>query len=106
MIILEDSRGDVLPVALYNFLSDGLHGKDSNAITSTMFQKECTIRIAEPLFKIFRDGSRGVRVDCPNEIVILHDGDVERGEENKEDKEEAIRGAKVLGDVFLSQRAI
>jgi len=68
-----------------------------------MFPKGCTIRIAEPLYKIFRDGSRGVRVDCPNEVIVLDDGAVERGEENEEDKEEAIRRAKVAGDVFLSK---
>lgn len=68
--ILEDDSGNIVPIALYNFLPDGLHGKDSDDIAALKLPKGCTVRIAEPLYKVFRDGSRGLRVDDPSEIEV------------------------------------
>mmetsp|Transcript_11305 Transcript_11305/g.24868 ORF Transcript_11305/g.24868 Transcript_11305/m.24868 type:complete len:772 (-) Transcript_11305:116-2431(-) len=82
--ILEDSNGDVILLALYNFLPDGLHGRESIPVASGKIPKGCSIRIAEPFQKVFRDGSRGIRIDDPNDISVIssEDGkDVTAGEE-------------------------
>lgn len=56
--IPEDSNGDTVLVVLYNFLPDhGLHGDQSAALASAKIPKGCTVRIAEPFLKVFRDGS-------------------------------------------------
>ena len=74
--ILEDKNGDVLLIALYNFLPDGVSGSAADPIASAKIPKGCTVRIAEPFLKVFKDGSRGVRIDNPSEItVVLQDGE-------------------------------
>jgi hypothetical protein len=60
--ILQDSNGDVILVALYNFLPDGLHGEESVPIASMKIPKGGRTKIAAPCMKVFRDGSRGIRM--------------------------------------------
>jgi len=81
--ILEDSHGDVILVALYNFLPEGLYGEESVPIASTKIPKGATVRIAAPFMKVFRDGSRGLRIDNPNEISVISSGKANGGSERK-----------------------
>lgn len=83
-IMLEDSNGDIIPVALYNFLPDVLYGRASIPVVSAKISKGCTIRIAEPFQKLFRDGSRGIRVDDPNDISVIADWGGEGDESTEE----------------------
>ena len=69
--VFEDSNGDVIHVALYNFLPDGLNGRESIPMASTKFPMGATVRFAEPFFKIFQDGCRGIRIDNPNDISVV-----------------------------------
>jgi hypothetical protein len=59
---LEDTNGDVILVALYNFLPDGLYGRESIPLASSKLPMGATVRIAGPFLKIFQDGSRGIRI--------------------------------------------
>ena len=69
--ILEDANGDVILMALYNFLPDGLYGRDAIPVASTKLPVGATVRIAGPFLKIFQDGSRGIRIDNPNDISVV-----------------------------------
>jgi len=69
--IMEDKNGDVLLVALYNFLPAGVSGSDADPIASAKIPKGCKVRIAEPFLKVFKDGSRGVRIDNPSDITVV-----------------------------------
>jgi tetratricopeptide (TPR) repeat protein len=81
--ILEDSNGDVILIALYNFLPEGLYGPESVPVASAKIPKGATVRIAEPLMKVFRDGSRGLRIDNPNEISVISSGKANKGSEKQ-----------------------
>ena len=72
--IMEDSNGDVVLIALYNFLPDGLYGRDSIPLASTKLPPGASVRIAGPFLKIFQDGSRGIRIDNPNDISVISSG--------------------------------
>ena len=72
--ILEDSNGDVVLMALYNFLPDGLYGRESIPLASSKIPFGATVRIAGPFLKIFQDGSRGIRIDNPNDISVVSSG--------------------------------
>eukprot|EP00804_Cyclotella_cryptica_P026630 CCRYP_019086-RB/>CCRYP_019086-RB protein AED:0.01 eAED:0.01 QI:2437/1/1/1/0.33/0.25/4/1797/740 len=58
--LLEDLQGDVVEVAVYNT------PKDSFSKTFALGREVC---IFEPFFKIRADGSAGIRVDKPGEIL-------------------------------------
>mmetsp|Transcript_27043 Transcript_27043/g.57962 ORF Transcript_27043/g.57962 Transcript_27043/m.57962 type:complete len:767 (+) Transcript_27043:44-2344(+) len=97
--ILEDSNGDVILVALYNLLPDGLHGEDSVAVASAKIPKGGTIRIAEPYMKVFRDGSRGIRIDDPSDIfMIVGDGS------DSVNEDVALANAKALGNSLVQKK--
>jgi tetratricopeptide (TPR) repeat protein len=57
-------------VAFYNVLPAGLCGTDAEQLLRAKFPLGATIKVAEPFFKIFRDGSRGVRVDDPSDLLV------------------------------------
>jgi tetratricopeptide (TPR) repeat protein len=97
--ILEDSHGDTILLALYNFLPDGLHGEESVPVASAKIPKGCTVRIACPFMKVFLDGSRGIRIDDPNEVsVISRDGTASTNEES------AMTEAKSLGNSLVQKK--
>ena len=98
--ILEDSNGDVILMALYNFLPDGLHGPESNPVASAKIPKGCTIRIVEPFQKVFRDGSRGIRVDNPNDISVIS----EAGDGRVFDEESFLSRAKMAGNGLVQKK--
>jgi tetratricopeptide (TPR) repeat protein len=81
--ILEDAHGDVILVALYNFLPEGLFGEESVPVASAKIPKGATVRIAAPFMKVFRDGSRGLRIDNPSEISVVSSGKASGGSERQ-----------------------
>ncbi len=87
----------VMPLflALFNLLPDGLHGDDSIPLASKFIPKRCTVHIVEPFLKVFRDGSRGLRIDDPSDIIVLSRDD------RAENEEEALSNAKMLGNKFV-----
>ena len=93
--VLEDCNGDAVVLALYNLLPDGLHGDDSIPLASKFIPKRCTVCIVEPFLKVFRDGSRGLRIDDPSDIIVLSRDD------RAENEEEALSNAKMLGNKFV-----
>lgn len=96
---LEDSNGDVILLALYNFLPDGLHGEAAVPIASQKIPKGGKIKVAAPFMKIFRDGSRGIRIDNPNDIIVS------TGNEDTETIEgPALLQAKKLGNDFVAKK--
>jgi len=95
--ILEDSNGDVVLIALYNFLPEGLHGEESVPVASAKIPKGATVRIAAPFMKVFRDGSRGLRIDNPNEISVISSGKVS----GKIDERRVLLEAKKAGNQLV-----
>ena len=70
--IMEDSNGDVVLIALYNFLPDGLYGRDSIPLASTKLPPVASVRIAGPFLKIFQDGSRGLELTTLTTYQLFH----------------------------------
>lgn len=56
------------------------------------------MRIVEPFLKVFRDGSRGLRIDDPSDIIVLSRDD------RAENEEEALSNAKMLGNKFVGKK--
>ena len=99
--ILEDSHGDVILVALYNFLPEGLYGDESVPVASAKIPKGATVRIAAPFMKVFRDGSRGLRIDNPNEISVVSACQVKGGEGSER---EVLLEAKNAGNQLVKKK--
>jgi len=68
--IMEDESGDVVKVALYNALADGVpnHPQARYAAANSVLPRGQAVAIVEPYYKMFADGTRGVRVDNPNDL--------------------------------------
>ena len=64
---LEDDKGDFVQLALYNMLTSETNKMQ---IAELEFPRGLTLKISEPFYKIFRDGSRGIRIDSPNEMHV------------------------------------
>ena len=99
--ILEDSNGDVVLIALYNFLPEGLFGEESVPVASAKIPKEASVRITAPFMKVFRDGSRGLRIDNPNEISVISAGKVNGG---KGEKQVLIEAKKAGNQLVKTQK--
>ncbi|KAL3775629.1 hypothetical protein ACHAWO_001896 [Cyclotella atomus] len=97
--ILQDSNGDVILVALYNFLPDGLHGEESVPIASMKIPKGGRTKIAAPCMKVFRDGSRGIRIDNPSDIQLL----TENVDDNNDEVSAPLQ-AKKLGNDLVAKK--
>jgi len=69
---IRDEQGSHIQVALYNMLPSDPNLKQT--VAESKFKPGTVVRIAEPFYKIFRDGKRGIRVDSPNELQILPGG--------------------------------
>lgn len=63
--IIEDKYGDIIYISFYNLISD-VHWQSANAI----FPKLTNIIILEPFYKLRNDGTLGIRVDDPNDVVF------------------------------------
>lgn len=95
--IMEDKNGDVLLIALYNFLPDGVSGSDADAIASAKLPKGSTVRISEPFLKVFKDGSRGVRIDNASDITVVLQDKVTN-------KDESLEKAKANGNSYFQKK--
>jgi tetratricopeptide (TPR) repeat protein len=69
-VLIQDSSDNVLLVCFYNLLPEGVRGVDAEILLQEKFPMGATIRVVEPFLKIFRDGSRGIRVDNPADIEV------------------------------------
>jgi hypothetical protein len=101
--LLEDSNGDVILAIVYNILPDGLRGRASIPFASTRLPSGATIRIVEPFFKIFQDGSRGIRIDNPSDISIVSSVKYEGAAVDK-NEEEALRNANNSGNTLVKAK--
>ncbi len=99
--ILEDSNGDVILMALYNFLPDGLYGRESVPLASSKLPMGANVRIAGPFLKIFQDGSRGIRIDNPNDISVISSG---ISASRSEDEEKLLLSAKNSGNALVQKK--
>lgn len=70
--LLEDDAGAVLKLVVYNLLPSG--GNQSAAqrerTAARVLPNHTRIAVLEPLFKLLADGTYGVRVDDPRELVL------------------------------------
>ena len=64
---LEDDKGDFVQLALYNMLTSETNKMQ---IAELEFPRGLTLKISEPFYKIYRDGTRGIRIDSPNELHL------------------------------------
>ena len=64
---LEDDNGDFIQLALFNMIS---LGPNQMRVAELKFHKGLRLKISEPFYKIFADGSTGIRVDSPNELHL------------------------------------
>ena len=55
------------------------------------------MHIVKPFLKVFRDGSRGLRIDDPSNIIGLSEDD------RAENKEDALSNTKMLGNKFVGK---
>ncbi|KAL7466782.1 hypothetical protein ACHAXS_007064 [Conticribra weissflogii] len=110
--ILEDGHGDVVLVACYNFLPDGVWGPDSVPLAAEKgLGNGNTIRIKGAWLKLFRDGSRGIRIDDPNDIFVVSDNEAGGGggggrgsTRSERDEDAALSRAKDSGNDFFRKK--
>jgi len=69
--LLEDRNGDVILIALYNFLPQGVTGTAAEAMAFEKIPRGSHVQIAEPFLKIFNSGQRGIRIDNPQDLRVL-----------------------------------
>lgn len=92
--LIQEKEGDVLLVCFYNLLPDGMNGKAAEELLKVELPMGATLRVAEPFFKIFGDGQRGVRVDNPNEMEVF----------SKQGKVVDVIYAKKQGNDFVAKK--
>eukprot|EP00736_Rhodelphis_marinus_P010089 Rmarinus@m.2093 len=68
--ILEDDNGDVVRLALYDFLPRGANATQKWQTAQSLFAKGTEISVIEPFFKNAADGGTIVRVERKEDIVI------------------------------------
>jgi len=95
--IMEDQNGDVLLITLYNFLPNGVTGVHADPIAFAKLPRGCTVRVAEPFLKVFKDGARGARIENPSEITVLP-RTLGRGNEDQ-----MLEAAKANGNVYYQK---
>jgi tetratricopeptide (TPR) repeat protein len=71
MSIMEDERGRLLKLAVYNALPSGAPDAGTLAAASALLPEGATVAVLEPFYKRFADGTLGVRVDDPRDLVLL-----------------------------------
>lgn len=70
-LIQETSTNNLLLICFYNVLPDGINGAAAEPLLKAEFPMGSTLRVAEPYYKIFGAGTRGVRIDTPSEIHVV-----------------------------------
>jgi hypothetical protein len=68
MTFIEDQHGDIVMVAVYNFIPPDIKGRELIDYANSKLRKGDFLSILDPFFKIFVDGTRGVRVECPSKL--------------------------------------
>ena len=69
--LLEDATGAVVKLSVYNVLTAGAQSiAQRERAAARVLPKSARVAIIEPFFKLMRDGSYGVRVDDPREVII------------------------------------
>lgn len=69
--LLEDSDGKLVKLALFNALPGGGSVLEREAAAGRLLPKKLRAAVREPFFKFFADGTYGVRVDGPDNLVRL-----------------------------------
>lgn len=100
--LLQDSDGSIIKICLYNFLPAGAFGQEADEIAKTMIPKDSVMRVSEPFLKIFRDGTRGIRVDNPGDVQIINPRSTNG--EIRGDREKLLRKAKDEGNKLFAKR--
>ena len=72
-ILIQDEFGEQILVAIYNAIPSN-HPKRFE-LAEAKFPIGSKIRIAEPFYKIFVAGNRGIRVESLTEIQVFNDGE-------------------------------
>ena len=70
-ILQEDGTGAIVKLGLYNCVPGGLTGAAMAERATTMFAKGTRVVVREPYLKIMSCGTRGVRVDSPNDLRLI-----------------------------------
>lgn len=71
MAIVEDERGRLLKLAVYNCLPPEAAGQTKLAVADVLLPEGALVAVLEPFYKRFADGTFGVRVDDPRDLVLL-----------------------------------
>ena len=64
MLLVEDDAGDITMLAVYG--TEAQHFSQADKL----FSKGLRMAIKEPYFKVFADGTKGIRVDDVNDLVL------------------------------------
>ena len=72
-ILVQDEFGDHLQLTLYNAIPTNHPNRWE--LAEAKFPIGSKIRVAEPFYKIFVDGNRGVRIESLTEIQVFNDGE-------------------------------
>ena len=70
-VLQEDRTGTVVKLGLYNCVPGGLTGDAMAERAATMFAKGTRVVVREPYLKIMSCGTRGARVDSPNDLRLV-----------------------------------
>ena len=70
-ILQEEGTGAIVKLGLYNCVPGGLTGAAMAERATTMFAKGTRVVVREPYLKIMSCGTRGVRVDSPNDLRLI-----------------------------------
>lgn len=71
MVVVEDNEGSFTELALYNlFKSEDLSRESKYTIAEKILAKGTKIIIREPFFKVRQDGTLGIRVDNPKDLIF------------------------------------
>lgn len=102
--LIQDRNGHLVRVCFYNFLPDGIMGIDAEPLLRQKMPMGATLRIAEPFYKIFGDGQRGIRVDDSEEIKVLNNKCGSSQSSAVESVENKCNDMKQQGNTFVAQK--
>lgn len=98
-LIQETSSSSCLLICFYNVLPDGIRGADAEELLEDEFPLGATLRIAEPFYKIFADGQRGIRVDTPSDLHVIT-----KNSTNQKRQLLSEKNAKESGNEFVRKK--
>lgn len=98
-LIQEVSTKRNILISFYNLLPDGICGAAAEPILQQEFPMGATLRVAEPFYKIFGDGQRGIRVDNPRELDVIKSKN-----SSSNQRADSAMGAKEQGTKFVVKK--